>query len=173
MFFNNIKNDFCYILATFFGVGFFPKASGTIASIVIALIWYLVPEHVFYNSLDKVIFYDRFLYMFAILILLTYIGAYVSKVSETKFGYDSKVIVFDEIIGYLCAVLFLPKTLMVAIYAFVLFRLFDIMKPLYINKLQSVPKGWGVMLDDVAAGFTANIILQLLFLIRKDFFIII
>jgi len=44
---------------------------------------------------------------------------------------------------------------------FVLFRLFDIYKPLGIKKLEAIPKGWGVMLDDVLAGIYSNIVLQI------------
>lgn len=61
------------------------------------------------------------------------------------------------------SVLFLPKSLTTAIIAFVFFRIFDIFKIEPVNKLQSLPGGWGVMADDIMAGIYSNICCQLIF----------
>ena len=58
--------------------------------------------------------------------------------------------------------LFIPFTLINLIIGFFLFRLFDIWKPLFIRKLEALPGGWGVMLDDVLAGVYANVVLQVI-----------
>jgi phosphatidylglycerophosphatase A len=83
-------------------------------------------------------------------------------VSKTTFeGHDSPKIVIDEMAGYFCAVVCLPKTGFMLLCAFILFRLFDWLKPLFIKKFDNIKNSWGVVLDDVAAGICANLILQL------------
>ena len=170
MLFNSVKNTLSYVIGTFFGIGLIKKMSGTIASITIATIWYFSFDEYFYNSLDNIIHYDRFFFFFLVMIAITYLSVYVSKICENEFGKDASEIVIDEVVGYLFAIMFLPKTLMVALYALILFRIFDILKPLYIGKLQNLPHGWGVMMDDVAAGITTNIILLALYMIKPTFF---
>jgi phosphatidylglycerophosphatase A len=68
---------------------------------------------------------------------------------------DAQPIVIDEVLGYLTAVAFLPFTWRTALAAFVLFRLFDIVKPWPASALDRLKSGWGVVLDDVAAGLYA------------------
>jgi phosphatidylglycerophosphatase A len=58
--------------------------------------------------------------------------------------------------------LFVPFSFQNLIIAFILFRVFDIAKPLGIRKLEKIQNGWGVMLDDVLAGIYANIVLQII-----------
>jgi phosphatidylglycerophosphatase A len=166
----SLKNDICYIFGTFFGIGFMPWMPGTFASIAVAILWFIMPEYYFYNPTEGEIFYDRYLVFLAILILFSWVCVHISTVCERKYGKDASCIVIDEVAGYLFACVFLPKTMMVAIYALVLFRIFDIAKPLYINRLQNLPNGWGIMLDDVGAGITANIILQILYIWKPIFF---
>jgi phosphatidylglycerophosphatase A len=86
---------------------------------------------------------------------------FISK-AEKKLGHDSNKIVLDEFMGYFIAVVFLPKTVLIAIFAFILFRFFDIFKPEPVNVLQKLPAGWGVMADDLMAGVYTNISLQML-----------
>jgi phosphatidylglycerophosphatase A len=69
--------------------------------------------------------------------------------------------VIDEVAGMCISVLFIPLTWVTIAVAFILFRAFDILKPLYIRRLEAVPGGWGVMLDDLAAGIYANIVMQI------------
>jgi phosphatidylglycerophosphatase A len=83
-------------------------------------------------------------------------------VSKTSFeSHDSPKIVIDEMAGYFCAVACLPKTGVFLLAAFILFRLFDWLKPFFIKKLDNIKNAWGVVLDDMAAGLLANVILQL------------
>ena len=164
--------DFSYIMGTFFGIGLIPFAPGTFASISIALLWFLVPDYFFYNSMEREIFYDTYLIFGAGLILLSLISVFISSECEKKLGHDASSIVIDEVCGYLFAVIFLPKTVMVALYALILFRIFDIGKPFFINKAQKLPKGWGIMLDDVLAGLCDNIVLQILYIVKPEFFLL-
>lgn len=76
---------------------------------------------------------------------------------------DPSIIVIDEIVGIWIALLMVPKTLPAIILGFLLFRLFDIIKPYPAARLEHVPDGWGIMLDDVVAGIYANIATQILY----------
>jgi phosphatidylglycerophosphatase A len=79
---------------------------------------------------------------------------------------DSPTIVIDEIAGYLLAMFLIPFAWWAVIAGFVLFRFFDILKPWPVNKLQDIPGGPGVMLDDIGAGIYTNVILQITVAIR-------
>jgi phosphatidylglycerophosphatase A len=70
---------------------------------------------------------------------------------------DPSIVVIDEIVGIWIALLLLPKTVLAYALAFVLFRIFDVLKPEPARALERLPGGWGIMLDDVVAGAYANI----------------
>ncbi len=68
----------------------------------------------------------------------------------------------DEVVGMMITVSFLPQTGTVWIVGFLLFRFFDIRKPFPVYLFQDkLPGGWGIVMDDVAAGVMANILLQI------------
>lgn len=92
-------------------------------------------------------------------ILLTWIGAIVARKLADEWGDDPKQFVLDEFVGVWISLLGHALTGTNLIVAFVLFRTFDIWKPLGIRRLENAPNGWGVMLDDVGAGLLANILL--------------
>jgi len=58
------------------------------------------------------------------------------------------------------SLLFLPVNLKYVLCGLVLFRFFDIVKPLFIRKMEALPSGWGIMFDDILAGIYTNILLQ-------------
>ncbi|SRR5258708_184291 len=90
----------------------------------------------------------------------------VSDAAEGILGVkDDQRIVIDEFVGYWTAILFLPRSVPSVFAAFVLFRIFDAWKPAGIRALGKLPGGWGVVLDDVAAGVAANLCLHLLALV--------
>lgn len=154
-FFRNLLVSFCFI-------GYIPYAPGTMASIVAALLYYFVlPELSVPENLLFLLCIIAFSLIFLPLIYKT----------EKEQGSDSQTIVIDEVIGYAVAVLFLPHTISVAIYALILFRIFDIIKPPPIYQVQSLPHGVGVIADDIVAGIYSNIIIQVLYLISPKFFI--
>ncbi len=86
-----------------------------------------------------------------------------NRVEEATERQDNGIIVIDEIVGYLVTMLFLPQHWMFVILGFFVFRVFDILKPYPIRKLDKNPnlKGFGVMIDDVAAAVYGNIVLQI------------
>ncbi len=74
---------------------------------------------------------------------------------------DPKPVVIDEIAGYLVAMWGHPATAANLAAAFFLFRLFDVAKPFPCRRLESLPGGWGIVLDDLMAGLYASAILYL------------
>jgi phosphatidylglycerophosphatase A len=82
----------------------------------------------------------------------------------SRHGPDPSIVVIDEIVGMWISLLFLPVSLPLSIVAFFAFRLFDVVKPEPARYLERIPGGWGIMLDDVAAGVYANLACRLLML---------
>ena len=95
--------------------------------------------------------------------VLTLIAVYASGEAERIFDRkDSPRIVIDEIVGLLWSLFLVGPTLYRIAAAFILFRLFDIVKPPPARWCQDrLPGGWGVVMDDVAAGVWANVVLQI------------
>lgn len=84
------------------------------------------------------------------------------KALEEEWGEDPSKVVIDETVGLWISMLFIPINTYTLILAFILFRFFDILKPLGIRKLDQLKNSWGVMLDDILAGVYANMVLQLI-----------
>ena len=144
-------------IATSFGLGYAPIAPGTVGAMGgVALLWFASLGVISYK-------FHTFQMGFLILIVLTtVIGAWATKQLEQEWGEDPSKVVIDEVVGVWIALFWLPLNWPHFLIGFCLFRLFDIWKPLGIRKLEKIPNGWGVMLDDVAAGIYANICLQLI-----------
>lgn len=75
--------------------------------------------------------------------------------------HDDPRIIIDETVGFWSAVLFLPRDAWHMAAAFLLFRLFDVYKPSPVRRLEALPQGWGVVLDDTAAGLLACAVIHL------------
>jgi len=98
--------------------------------------------------------------LFCILIVL--MGAWIAGLAEGLLGKkDHPSIVIDEVAGYLVSMAMLPGTWSFIIAAFVLFRIFDVMKPCPLKQLQNLHGGAGVMLDDIGAGVYTNLVLRI------------
>lgn len=98
----------------------------------------------------------------AVCLLLCGIGTWAAGRSEEILGRkDSPSIVIDEIAGYIVAMFMVPAGWGFAAAGFVFFRIFDILKPWPLNRLQNIHGGPGVMLDDIGAAVYTNIILQI------------
>lgn len=138
------------IIASWFGIGFI-KGGGTIAALVTCpVIWYFWKEPAGQSGWSLFIF----------TVAITVLGIFDGDEVEPDWGKDSSRVVIDEVAGMLVTMLFLPHNLYLLIAGFVLFRFFDILKPLGIRKLEVLPGGTGVMLDDVLAGVYGNVVLQ-------------
>jgi phosphatidylglycerophosphatase A len=139
------------LAATVFGIGYLGKGVGTIAAFFGCICWYLLFKN------DQAIPY-------AILLtaLVTALGVWSGNMVEPLWGKDHGRVVIDELAGMFISVLFVPVTIPYILIGFILFRFFDILKPLLIRRLEALPGGWGVMADDVLAGIYANIVLQVI-----------
>ena len=142
---------FILLLATGFGVGYSPVAPGTLGTLIAILIYYFLSE--IPSPLHEITLSGFF-----------FLSVWIAQNAETFFGKkDDQRIVIDEIIGFLITMLWVPKTIRFIIIGFFLFRFFDILKPFPIRRLEKRLKGgFGVVLDDVAAGVYSNIILQII-----------
>jgi phosphatidylglycerophosphatase A len=134
------------LIATVVGVGHAPFAPGTVASALTALaLGVLSPSR-------------PTLVVSVVMVVL--IGTWASQNAERSLGgKDPGAIVIDEVAGMALSVLVLPLTPGVLIAGFVLFRVFDIVKPYPANALQRLPGGVGVMIDDLVAGLYALLLL--------------
>ncbi len=93
-------------------------------------------------------------------LVVTIVGTWAAHVVERALGdKDPGMIVVDEVAGMTLSVLVLPLTLPVLLVAFVLFRIFDVVKPFPANRAQALPGGLGVMIDDLIAGLYALLVL--------------
>lgn len=103
------------------------------------------------------------LWVYGFIIAFTILGMALGGVSEEYFRTkDPHPFVLDELAGFFCAVIFLPATYFYIAGTFILFRIFDIWKPFPIRKSQDLPAGVGIVVDDLLAGFYANICCQII-----------
>lgn len=137
-------------ISSCFGIGYI-KGGGTVAAMFTCVVWWFVCKEISNSSLTTI----------AATIAVILLGIRSGNVVEKDWGKDSSKVVIDEVAGMCVSLLFIPVTIQWVIAALVLFRFFDIAKPLYIRKAESFPGGWGVMADDVLAGIYSNIVLQL------------
>ncbi len=138
------------LLATGFGAGLAPVAPGTIGTLVGVLICLIFfPLH----------WLMRFLIVIFLLVLAIYIAERAEQVYRKK---DDQRIVIDEIAGFQVAMLPVAITGLHLLVGFVLFRIFDILKPFPLRDLQKISGGLGIVLDDVAAGIYAGVLMLLL-----------
>jgi phosphatidylglycerophosphatase A len=96
-------------------------------------------------------------------ILVTFVvGVWASTVAERALARtDPGPVVIDEVLGTFITMALLPVSLPVAVAGFLLFRIFDVIKPFPARRLESAPGGLGVMLDDAMAGIYAHLTLRL------------
>jgi phosphatidylglycerophosphatase A len=149
-----VLERFFLFLAAGFGAGYVRMAPGTAGTVV------AIPVFLVLSSIPFPLYELTILAFF-------FFASWISGEAERCWGRkDHPRIVIDEIVGYLITMLWLPKTTLFIILGFLLFRFFDIVKPPPIRLLERVKGGYGVVLDDVLAGVYANIVLQLINLLR-------
>lgn len=155
-------SSFKLYLGSGFGLGLLPKAPGTWGSLgVLAPIFLLIQ----YHSL-------LLIPVFALILILFSIWA--SPYCEEVWGKDPSKYVLDEFAGQ--AVVFitfssfgdLKLDLLILFLGFILFRIFDILKPFGIKKVEELPSPWGILIDDVLAGLYALICLEILIFIFEN-----
>ena len=135
------------MLASVFGAGYAPVASGTVGSFVTVVAIWLLPLTPLRIAVAVVV----------VTLIGIWAGSRVERVLGRK---DPGVIVIDEVAGMLLSVILLPRTIPVLITAFLLFRLFDIWKPFPARESQALTGGMGVMVDDLVAGVYTLVLLK-------------
>ena len=142
---------FIKITATGFGSGFMPRAPGTSGTLVGVLVYLVFAQ--FHWSL----------YLLSV-VALSFLAIYVSQEAEKLFDKkDASQIVIDEIVGFQFTMFLVTPTVVHIAIGFILFRLFDIIKPFPIRLCERrLPGGYGVVGDDIIAGIYGNIVVLLL-----------
>lgn len=141
-------------LAAGLGSGFLPKMPGTWGSLLALLPIYFILQ-------SK----SSFLLLLTFVVVCSLINLLVADTAEQAWGEDPGQMVIDEWAGQAVAFLGIawmnvPISFALLLIGFILFRIFDILKPLGIKKLQNLKGGWGILVDDLLAGFYAMLILQ-------------
>ncbi len=141
------KTRWAWALATFFGTGLLRPGPGTYGSTAAMLLWF-VAAHAFHPSAAGLAFATAIAAL-----AVTLIGIPAATIVAHESGReDPGHVVIDEVAGQLIALILIRPDWPHAILALLLFRLFDIWKPWPIRRLEALPDGTGIMLDDVAAG---------------------
>ena len=137
-------------LATVAYCGYFPIAPGTVGSaaglIVYLLVWWT------HSPIVEV----------GLIVVTFVVGVWAATQAERHFGgIDPGPVVIDEVLGMLVTLAFIPAGWSAALAGFVLFRVFDVIKPYPANRLENLHGGFGIMADDAMAGVYANLALRL------------
>lgn len=148
-------NSLKLTLGTLFGIGRLPLAPGTWGSLFTLPLVFLIG-------------WSAGTYAIAALFIFSCVlSLWCAPAAEEKFGKDPSQFILDELAGQ--SVVFLvtdfsaPPLQIIAVLlsGFILFRVFDIMKPLGINALQKLPGKFGILADDILAGIYALVLLEL------------
>lgn len=148
------------MIATGLGVGHFPYGPGTMGALLAILIWYPITTMANHTT--------WFFITLALILAFTLLGAWSSTVAERYWGEDPSRVVIDEVVGQWITLLAVPAVFSWwhVLAAFVLFRFFDIVKPLGVRKMENFKSGWGIMADDILAGCYGAILIYLLNIIE-------
>lgn len=141
------------LTATFFGVGLLHPGPGSWGSAATVLLWWLLTRWI-----------DPGVQPYVALILAALVVALgipaatlVARASGLK---DPQFVVIDEVAGQLITLIAVPVSWKSLLLGFILFRGFDIVKPPPVRQIERLPEGYGIVLDDVAAGIYALIVIQ-------------
>lgn len=148
------KSRFSWTIATFFGIGHLKPGPGTWASAVTVVLWWAA-AHVLQPAWQMPV---------AIIasVAITLLGIPPSTVVARESGReDPGFVVIDEVAGQMIALIGVPLHWKYLVAGFILFRSFDIVKPFPLRRLENLPEGTGIMMDDVGAGLYALVLLQL------------
>ena len=134
-------------------LGLSPFAPGTVGTLLAVALYLLTAQTQYAEALN-----------IALLVLFCALSIWLCPWAEAHWGKkDPSPFVIDEVAGYFMAVLFLPDCSLAvkATAAFFAARVFDIIKPFPARQFESLPAGWGILLDDLMASVYANVLLQI------------
>ena len=138
-----------------FGTGYCPVAPGTSGSLAAVAFYYLITLAV--GPLSPYV-------LVALILVGSAIGVWATGLLVTQEEPDPGRAVWDEFVGMWITCLLVPPTIPWLALAFVLFRVFDVLKPWPANRLERLPRGWGIMADDVVAGLYGAALLYVAYL---------
>lgn len=142
------------LVGTFFGIGRLRPGPGTWASAATVLLWAAL-AHALAAPLRTPI-------ALILAVLATLIGIpAATRVARGSAIKDPQVVVIDEVAGQLVALIAVPLEWKSFLAGFILFRVFDILKPPPVRQLEALPEGTGIVLDDIAAGLYALFVVHL------------
>ena len=143
------------LTATFFGIGHIKPGPGTWGSASTVILWAVLAHFVAPAM--------RWPVALGLAVLVTLVGIpAATRVARAYGKKDPQFVVIDEVAGQLIALIAAPYSWRSFLAGFILFRAFDIVKPPPVRQLERLPEGTGIVLDDVAAGFFAFVVMQLL-----------
>ncbi|MDD5595054.1 MAG: phosphatidylglycerophosphatase A [Candidatus Omnitrophica bacterium] len=145
----NLRPSLVKLLASFFYLGFLPVMPGTFGSLGGLLLFFLVSKDLFFYTLVTL----------CLLILGFLICGRAEEVFKKK---DPRYVVIDEVVGMLISLFLIPYDFRLIIIGFLLFRLFDTLKPYPASSFQNTKGSLGIMGDDIVAGLYTNLVLSLL-----------
>lgn len=138
-------------VATALGVGYVPFAPGTFGSLA-GLAVYVAVRATGQPAIELVA-----------IALVYLVGAWSATAAEAHFGHiDPGPVVIDEVLGMLVTLALVPVSVPGAVAGFLLFRIFDVVKPPPCSHLEALPGGWGVMSDDFMAAVYAHVCVRVL-----------
>jgi len=142
-------NLFEKIIGSGLFTGYIPVASGTFGSLI-AIVIYWIPG-----------FEQIHIILPSIVILFIY-GVYVSSKFEKVYGKDPSQCTVDELVGTWISLIAIPKSILLTLTSFFIWRALDIIKPFPARSSEKLPGGWGIMIDDVISGFYSVILVHLI-----------
>ena len=146
--------QWAWLIATFFGIGRLRPGPGTFGSIATVALWAALA-----STLPPELRTPGAVFLAVIVTLIGITAA--TQVARGEGVKDPQFVVIDEVAGQLVALIAVPLTWKSFIAAFILFRAFDILKPPPVRQLESLPEGTGIVLDDIAAGLYAWLLVHL------------
>ena len=142
------------LIATFFGIGRLRPGPGTWGSATTVVLW-AASAYALAPGL-------RTSAAIACAILITLIGIpAATQVARGAGAKDPQFVVIDEVAGQMVAMIGVPLAWKSFLAGFILFRVFDIVKPPPVRQLEAIPEGAGIVLDDIAAGLYALVVMHL------------
>lgn len=142
------------LIGTFFYIGMGKPGPGTWASVATVLLWRGLAPYAAPN--------DRLVAAIVTSVAVTLIGIpAATQVARALGKGDPSIVVIDEVAGQMIALIGAALNWKSMLSALILFRVFDITKPFPLRRLEHLPEGTGIMLDDVGAGLYALALMQL------------
>ncbi len=131
-----------------FLTGYIPFASGTWGSAAALLIYWFVPGM------------ENWKILLPMSVVISIYGFYVGDLFEMKFGKDPAECTIDEVAGMWISLMFLPKSILIAVITFFIWRVIDIVKPAPARQAEALKGGYGIMMDDIIGGVYTCLIMN-------------